>query len=500
MQVKRGATRASARELQRTYTRSRGVPRYKLAWNVGDKLSLFFPIAWVQDFLNPVPKKDEFGNIVFDENDEVIMEPSEYYDMVVASMYGHKVNNMKEFPVGTSFIPTLTDVLDGRPVRYIKDENGEIKYDELGNPMYETIPGDATYQFSKIAPFFIKGMKDQELAKLMSKQFSNEALRREAILQVEDKYDTSKHMDAPKPVIGKLSPYGSTEVVAVKIVDGKYNVEKAGLYCFEFSQEKLSSLISILSDPKYGPDGKDARWFEVQITYNGTSNDTAGRAEAGRKANFIGLTPNYRMESVDPEAYAALKSKLSQLPMNDGDIKAHNRVYTPIAEHTIISRIQSYMINKGEYLGELESDDDKQRLISQAVTVMKYDGILNIMNPEVKNKLLEKFLSACDEDPSLLECLKMKEESFRKLTEDAGLMERLEKARNAWFHQGATIKEPVGEPAQETTKEDDEASSLNTPKTARELFAASQELVDEIDEDNSTPAPTDSYDSDSMFL
>ena len=67
MQVKRGATHASARELQRTFSRSHGVPRYKLAWNVGDKLSLFFPIAWVQDFTNLVPKKDEFGNTVFDD-------------------------------------------------------------------------------------------------------------------------------------------------------------------------------------------------------------------------------------------------------------------------------------------------------------------------------------------------------------------------------------------------------------------------------------------------
>lgn len=492
MQVKRGATHASARELQRTFSRSHGVPRYKLAWNVGDKLSLFFPIAWVQDFTNLVPKKDEFGNTVFDDQGQVVMEPSEYYDMVVASMYGHKVNNMKEFPVGTAFIPSLTDVVDGKPVRFIKDANGDIQYDVQGNPMYELIPGDATYQFSKIAPFFIKGVKDQELAKLMSKQFSNEALRREAILQVEDKYDTSKHMDAPKPVIGRLSPYGSTEVVAVKVVDGKYNVEKAGLYCFEFSQEKLSSLISILSDPKYSPSGKDARWFEVQITYNGTSNDTAGRAEAGRKANFIGLTDNYRMEKVDPEAYAALQARLNQLPMNDGDIKAHNRVYTPIAEHTIVSRIQSYMINKGEYLGELESDDDVQRLIGQAVTVMKYDGILNIMNQEVKNKILERYLDTCDKDPALLECLKMKEENFEKLTDDASLMERLKAARSKWFHQNATIKEPA--------KANEEADTLNTPKTARELFEASQDLVDEIDEDTSAPAPNDEYDSGSMFL
>lgn len=307
MELNRGTR--GARDVRRERSTSRKFNSFNKSWKVGDKLSVFFPIMWrperdTNDNIIMVQEVDNMGHPVFEE-DGVTPKMTEkgVWDVVTGDIWGHKVSNTKEFNVGGSFIPSLTDVYEGRPVQFVRDEKGFIVYDNAtGKPLYETVPGDVTYQFSRIAPLFINGMKQEELSRVMNKKFPTEDMRREALQSIEDKYDTTKKMDAPRAVVGRLMLYASTEVIVVPM-DGndKYLPDKAGQYVYEFtSDQKFSNILQVLDDVKFKPRDLKQTWIEVQMTFNANTDDDRGRAEAGRKAAPIGLTPEYTMQSRDP--------------------------------------------------------------------------------------------------------------------------------------------------------------------------------------------------------
>lgn len=68
--------------------------------------------------------------------------------------------------------------------------------------------------------------------------------------------------------------------------------DKAAQYTYEFtSDQRFSNILQILDDVKFKPRDLSQKWIEVQMTFNANTDDEKGRAEAGRKAAPIGLTP-----------------------------------------------------------------------------------------------------------------------------------------------------------------------------------------------------------------
>lgn len=397
----------SGRQAVRTRSQSRKFQGFNKAWDVGDKLSVFFPIFWCPDFDEDgnkimVQETNSHGKPVFDDAGQPVMTERGQWDIVTANIWGHDITNFKKFPVGGSFIPSLTDVVRGQPAKILLDENGSPMYDSYGEVMYEPIPGDVTYQFSKIAPLFIKGEKQAEIDRIMKKKFASEDLRREALNEVDRQYNTDENMDAPRPIIGKLHMVISTEVVVVKHdTAGGYNLEASGQFTYKLSDDKFNSIIALLDDFKFKPRDLKARWFEVQITFNGTSNDKQGRAAAGRKATPVGLTPEYTMEARDPEAYKKLKSRLETLPQDSQTISCRNYMYTKIEEKTIQRCITSYVALHSDMLDHISRDEDKDMLYNNAYRLVQFKALDNMENKEIIDKIQESYREYLEKHPDL---------------------------------------------------------------------------------------------------
>lgn len=401
-----------ARDVRRERSSSRKFNGFNKSWKVGDKLSVFFPIEWCPEYDNngniiEVQEVDNMGHLCFEEDGVTPkMTQKGVWDVVTGDIWGHKVNNMKEFNVGGSFIPSLTDVYEGRPVRFERDENGYIMYDkDTGKPLYEPVPGDVTYQFSTIAPLFINGMKQQELSRILNKKFPTEDMRREAIQTIEDKYDTSKSMKAPRAVVGRLMLYASTEVIVVPMdASDKYMPDKAAQYTYEFtSDQRFSNILQILDDVKFKPRDLSQKWIEVQMTFNANTDDEKGRAEAGRKAAPIGLTPEYTMQKRDPDAFTKISSLLAMLPQDNEMISHRNFSYQKKEERKIARAIEQYVALNSEYLDSIQKEDDETRLLQQAYKLMKFKALDNMANEELKAKIEKSYEEFIERHPELAE-------------------------------------------------------------------------------------------------
>lgn len=387
------------------------------AWQVGDKLSVFFPIVWSTHYEDGEPvmveERDKYGQVVVDENGDPVLVEDGRWDIIVYELWGHKVNDMKALGLGTSFLPSLTEVWGGRPVKFIRDENGEVVYDEEGQPTFDSIEGDVSYQFSRIAPLFVRGMMQQELDKTYKTNYNNEEFRRMALDQIRDKYDTKKNMEAPKPIIGRLDLNTVTEVVAVTVdSNDQYKVDKAGAYIYRLTNDKIDELQSLLDDLKYKPRDHEQNWFEVQITYNGDSNDNKGRAQAGRKAHPVGLTSEYLMEARDPNAFKALKDKwLDRLPKTSSTISAHCYLSRKTAENKILSALSYYMAQNSEYLDKVSSEKDMEMVTNNAYQLVKFSALDTMTAENLKTTIMNSYREYMAEHPEAKPILELATEA-----------------------------------------------------------------------------------------
>lgn len=399
-----------ARDIRRERSSSHMYNGFNKSWKVGDKLTVFFPIMWCPEYDDDgnvimVQELDNFGQPVYEE-DGVTPKMTEkgVWDIVTASIWGHKVSDTKLFNVGGSFIPSLTDVYEKQPVQFERDENGFIIYDPITDkPLYKPVPGDVTYQFSLVAPLFINGLKQAEMSRVLNKKFPTEEMRREAIQNIEDKYDTSKSLKAPRPIVSKLFLYASTEVFVVPMdSNDRYLPDKAAQYTYEFqSDQKFNSILQILDDVKFKPRDLDRHWIEVQMTFNANSDDEKGRAEAGRKAAPIGLTPDYTMERRDPAAFAKIASRLSMLPQDSEIITHRNFSYKRKDERTIARNIEKYVTLHSENLDAIQKEEDVAYLLKQAYKLMKFKALNNMANTELKEKIEKAYDEYIKQHPEL---------------------------------------------------------------------------------------------------
>lgn len=386
----------TARQSQQRMDSTRKRQDFSKSWDVGDKLSVFFPIVWSPYYEDGEPvmeeERDSKGNIVFDENGEPVMAEVGRWDVVVYDAWGHQVNDIRKLNLSTSFLPSLTEVWEGYPVKFERDENGEVVYDNFGEPVYERIEGDVTYQFSKIAPLFVRGMKQAEMDKAMNGKFSSEEFRMRAIADVENKYDTTKNMDAPKPIVDRLRLISVTEVFVVPMDrNDEPLTDKANFYIYRLSQDKITELQTILEDLKYKPRDHKQNWLEVQLSFNGDSNDKKGRAQAGRKAHPIGLTEEYTMRARKPAAFNKVKDKLERLPQLSSTIASHSFYSRKVPESKIKSALSYYMAQNGDYLNNISSEKDTDMMMNNAYYLVKFAALDTMTQENLCTQIRESY-------------------------------------------------------------------------------------------------------------
>jgi len=399
--VRDGVMTATQAQTQMESTRK--LQSFSKAWDVGDKLSVFFPIIWAPYLENGEQvmeqERDKRGKLVFNENNEPVMVPKGTWEFPVYTCWGHEVSDLKKLNVGTTFIPSLTEIYQGHPVKFNRDENSNIIYDSYGDPSFERIEGDITYQFSKIAPLFIRGMKQEELNKVYSKKFDSDEFRRKAIQDVEDRYDTNKSMNAPRPIIGKVTPYTITEVLVVK--KDKYDdpdTTKVAKYTYRLKQEKINELYSLIKDVKFRPHDPEQKWFEVEMTFNGDTNDQKGRAQAGRKAHPVGLPEEYTMKVKNPDAFAQIEQQLESLQQLASGIKAHTYIQA-IPEQKIKSALSYYVASFGEYLDSITEERDMEIMKNNASYLVKFAATDAMSSAALKETINNSYAEYLAEHP-----------------------------------------------------------------------------------------------------
>lgn len=286
--------------------------------------------------------------------------------IVVASVWGHKVTDMKDFGLPTTFIPTTTEI------------------DEFGNPIGEP---DVTYKFSRIASAYIAGRKNAEIVKAKEKFAGDTDSLQTRLKTIEEKYDRQKHQDAPKPIIGFLEDVISTEVLVVKCKEG---VPVPGaipeIYTQSLSDERISKLTAIMMDNRYCPE--DMNYLEVEYTF--TAED--GKKSTAGRVSPTGQSSETRLEHTAPEAWPVIKAKIDGMITDEEVLRRRNWSFTPQTMSRVWNAIKMYCINHDEDL-ECLPDDVEENVLKNALMIRS----LNIKLPaglESKlNEAAEKQLS-----------------------------------------------------------------------------------------------------------
>lgn len=326
----------SARGAQKTRNDSKRLDAYSHKWSPGDVLHVFVPIY-----------KDEDG----------------VWQIAVGSIWGHKVGDVKTLGLKTTFIPSLTEV---------DDETGQ----PIGQP-------DVTYQFSKIAKVFTQGQKRMEIAQIEKKKFPNDELKKQALADIEVKYDTKNNMQAVKPIIAPLSYLIATECACVKYVDGKPKIDTATFASLPLADQMITEIYMRMEDTKYMPDEGD-EFFEYEMSYPVNPK----KQDSSKSAHPSGLTPEYRMKNQFPDVYKQFQGTLNMVSRDADSIV--RRATTKVAESRIRNALTQYSVINGDSL-DVASETDIEVLTRNA-PIIKELGILSYMeNRDIIDKIQEEF-------------------------------------------------------------------------------------------------------------
>ncbi len=298
-----------------TKQKNQFVTGFSKSYEPGDTTRVFYPIFW-------------------DENNEP--------QLCVGVRCGHSVNDYHGLGLKASFITTLSPL----------DED------------YNPIVHDIAYKFAKsVAPAIWAGQYKAEEAVINSKQWPNEAMKKEALKALDAKYDTKSNMKAVKPIISKYQMLILAEPLVCKVTNGKVNTESARTYVQKVSGDLTNKLNILLHDKKYAPE-PGADYFEVEYVY------AAGvdKMQCG-KTLPSGLTSEFRMHNNDPEGFAKIRSMINNLTTDSEVIASH--FAKPVEESRILQAFTNYVYMNSQYLDNLSSDSEEVKRITEEPSMIE---------------------------------------------------------------------------------------------------------------------------------
>ena len=328
MQLVKG--RLSARAVQKTRNDSRKLQMYSKQWLPGDHMRVYYPIFW------------EDGRP----------------EIAVGAIWGHPVSNPKELGLHTIFIPSTTD------------------FDEGGQPIGQP---DITYQFSLIAKVFIDGAKQAEEQAILSKPWPSEALRKEALMKLEADYDVKNNSKAIRPIIGKAKYFASTEVLSLKLVNNTPNTDTITITSQPLSNQTITRLYALMDDPKFAPVEGD-EFFEVEWNYPAS----ADKGESGRQAVPTGLTNEYKLETMFPDAYKQIQGRFDGVSRNAESII--RRAVRMVDPDKVRKALTNYTFMKSNYLDNA-NEENVDILVKHADLIHELDCTRSISNEELRQKI-----------------------------------------------------------------------------------------------------------------
>lgn len=327
----------SARAAQKTKNESRKLSMYSKQWLPGDTLRVFYPIFWADG------------------------RP----ELAVGAVWGHQVSDIKGLGLKTSFIPSTTGFdKDGQPI---------------GQP-------DITYQFSLIARVFVDGQKAIEEAAIQKKNFPMEQLRKDALKEIEYKYDTKNNLQAVQPIIRRATYAISTEVVSVKIANGSPDPQTVAHTSCPLSNDLIDKLYALMDNERFRPNPED-KFFEVEWCYVVDPN----KSVSGRKSAPAGLTAEYRMATQFPEAYKVVQGLMGGVSQDSETIV--RRATRSVDPNKVRAAVTQYAFMHSEAL-DAATDEDVEILVRNAALMKDLTVMQALTNKEIVQKIDEALAEA----------------------------------------------------------------------------------------------------------
>lgn len=323
-----------SRGVQRERQAAKKLMGYSKQWAPGDTMRLFIPLIWLEDG-----------------------RP----DFMVGKVWGFPVNAVKELGLHTIFIPsTVPFNEDGKPI---------------GTP-------DITYQFSRIAPVFVRGQRAAEIAKVASKPWPSETAKETALDEVKKKY-SKENPNAVKPIIGREKFVIMTEVISVKYVEGTgCKLDTCALSTWSLSDKVLRQILTLLDNPKFTP-AKGQNYFEIEINYPSDPD----KGKSGLAAVPSGITADYALCNQYPDAFRVVESYFGSWSTDSETVR--RRATTMIPIEVIQDAIRNYCLMNSEFLDSVSNEDDIKVLVNNIDVVSKIVSTQFLKNAELQHTLQE---------------------------------------------------------------------------------------------------------------
>ena len=298
------------------------------------------------------------------------VEETQNYEFMAGMCWGYPVNDIKGLGLKTTFIPALCKFnADGQPI---------------GKP-------DILWRFSRLAPSFVKGAHEAEIANIMKKPGCDDAMRRSLIRDCDEKYDTKNNIDAIRPVIGRATPLIVLEALVVPMKEGVPTFDTLVVAMQPVSDTLSDRLTGILQTDKFKPvDGED--WIEIEYAYP----MDAKKSVSGQKVVPTGVVAEDRISVKFPAQWEKIKIAMSGMS-SDSDMII-KRSTSAVSEARIITALSKYVSYHSDDLNSCSLADDALEGLTSTIGViheLNRDAI--VTDPKVK-EILDKAIVEINEE------------------------------------------------------------------------------------------------------
>lgn len=306
------------------------------AWDPGDQLLVLLPVRRVVEI-------NEYSG-----REEVVYEP------VLASVFGHRIQKDTIKGIG-SFVPSLVDYdSDYRPIRPAKGPDNKPLFDDNGCILWERTEPDFLGRVAPIFRVLYNAVHEENLKKIAAENLSPKF--KEAKQKEED-----ERFKNSSPALSRVKLYASTEVLAIKLLEGKIdtsNEQKPAFYSMEWKGKIASQISTLLRSPQTKPDFEDDFGF-IALTFNYPKNSE--KSKSGQELSIQLNVGEKSAEALSPAEWVEIKGMADSLPRTAEEIGRRAWAYQEQSEQKIRKAVYDYL---GQYViafsaVDKESDDMK---------------------------------------------------------------------------------------------------------------------------------------------
>lgn len=331
--------RLSVNQALKTKSEAKKLSMFSKQWTPGDTVRAVYPIFW----------DDESGS----------------WQLLAGAVWGYRVGDIKALNLHTAFIPALTE------------------FDDNGNPVGDP---DIAFKFSRIARAFVSGSKAAEEALVAKKNFPTEAMRKQALEEIAQRYDTKNNRNAVRPIISSPTYLITTECVVYPYKNEHSDSSAATLVSQPLSDKNIRRLSDIATDLRYTPAHTDQATDYLEVEWNFPSDPSKGQSAIS--STVVGLSEEMRTSHKEPEIWKKIMGQLGLLADDSSVIV--KRATRQIDENKILQALTAYSVMQSQNLDALSITENEQDVDSLVRNLDVLDH-LQLTKTLTNQELLSRF-------------------------------------------------------------------------------------------------------------